>query len=192
MTAPDVVRAGVLDLVPPYWGKPRITSLLVALLNQVQFIEDAIDAVNTIRTIGGADLERLRILGRILGEPRLDRELERYRTALRARARANRSRGRLVDLVNVSEVIFGPLAAIIEGPRSVLLAVPGPTTASVADAIGALRDAKPAGIALGIVAFGPDDLTLDGPAGTVPDSLTYAGSGATDWPLAFLVAHTSW
>jgi hypothetical protein len=192
MTAPDIVRAGVLDLVPAYWGKPRITSLLVALLNAVQRLEDAASDVLEIFPIGAADLERLRVLGRIVGEPRLDRDLERYRRAIRGRAIANQSRGRLTDLARISAIVLAPIAAIYEGVRSVLIVCVDPVPGALSDAFGLLRDAKPAGVALEIVAWPTGSLTLDGPPGSVTDRLTYAGSGAVDFPLAYVVRSTSW
>jgi hypothetical protein len=105
MTAPNVVREGVLQLIPEYWGKPRITSLLVAFLNEVQRLEDAIAEVESVFDLANADLARLKIFGRIVGEPQYGRSVDRYRTAIRGRILVNTGQGRVAEMFTLLELI---------------------------------------------------------------------------------------
>jgi hypothetical protein len=100
-------RAAVLELAAPFWGKPRIVSILVAVLDQIQRIEDDAWDILTLRTIDNADLVRLKVLGKLVGQPRFGFGLEDYRDLVRARARANRSQGRALDLVEVMAILVG-------------------------------------------------------------------------------------
>lgn len=100
-------RAGILQLAPPFWGMPRIVSILVAVLDQIQRIEDDAWDILELRTLENADLVRLKVLGKLVGQPRLGFDTEDYRALIRARARANRSQGRALDLVEVSVILLG-------------------------------------------------------------------------------------
>lgn len=100
-------RAAVRDLAGPFWGLPRIAAILVALLDQVQRIEDDAWDILELRTLDNADLVRLKVLGKLVGQPRLGFETEDYRALIRARARANRSQGRAIDLVEVAAILVG-------------------------------------------------------------------------------------
>ncbi len=98
---------GVLELAGPFWGKPRIASLLVAFLDRVQEFEDLVHQLLELRTVDGADIERLKILGKIVGQPRSGLNADDYRTLIKARALANVSRGRASDIFAVLELIVG-------------------------------------------------------------------------------------
>lgn len=98
---------GVLDLAGPFWGKPRITSLLVAFLDQVQATEDLIHEMLELRTVDAADMARLKVLGKIVGQPRSGLDADDFRTLIKARALANVSRGRASDVFAVLELIVG-------------------------------------------------------------------------------------
>ncbi len=100
-------RAAILQLAACFWGKPRVVSILVAALDQIQRIEDDAWDILELRTIDNADLVRLKVLGKLVGQPRFGFDTEDYRALIRARARANRSQGRALDLVEVAVILLG-------------------------------------------------------------------------------------
>lgn len=95
-------------LVPPFWGKPVIAAVLAALTREIQELEDTLWEMLELRTVDDADLARLKVLGKIVGQPQLGFSTENYRLLIRARALANVSRGRASDLIAVLEVLVGP------------------------------------------------------------------------------------
>jgi hypothetical protein len=95
----------LVRLVPPYWGKPRIAALLQAYINQVQAIEDAAWQVANLWDIDTADTARLDVLGKIVGQARCWSDDEVYRRVIRARIRAQRSRGLTNDIIEVVRLI---------------------------------------------------------------------------------------
>lgn len=97
----DHFKQALVKLVAPFWGKPRIASLLYALIRQVQDLEDTIWEVSERYQIDTADDARLNVLGRIVGQPRFGFNTETYRAVIRGRIRAARSHGRTDDIVEV-------------------------------------------------------------------------------------------
>jgi hypothetical protein len=93
---------GVIKLAPPFWGKPRIASWLIAHLAEVQELEDAIwsylDGLD-VDTCGRWVLEGL---ARIVGEDERPADTESLRLAVKGRV-----------LVNLSDGTPGALAALI-------------------------------------------------------------------------------
>lgn len=116
-----------MRLAGPFWGKPRIASLLVAFLLRVQALEDDLQELLTARTIDAADIERLKVLGKIVGQPRSGLGADDYRTLIKARALANVSKGRASDVFAVLTLILGATPADYElfevGSATLLLSV---------------------------------------------------------------------
>lgn len=98
----------ILKLAAPFWGRPRIASLLLAFVNRIQELEDNLHEIMLARTLAEADMPRLKILGKLIGQPRLNFDLEDYRILLQARGLANVSKGRARDIIAVLELIIGP------------------------------------------------------------------------------------
>jgi hypothetical protein len=94
-------------LAPPFWGKPFIQAVLSAFVREIQTLEDTLWEMMELRTLPLADLPRLKVLGRIVGQPRFGLDTEDYRTLIEARALANVSRGRASDVFAVLNVILG-------------------------------------------------------------------------------------
>lgn len=94
-------------LAPPFWGKPFIAWGLAAFIREIQVLEDTLWEMLDLRTVENADLPRLKVLGRIVGQPRLGFGTEAYRTLIRARALANVSRGRASDVFAVLDLLLG-------------------------------------------------------------------------------------
>lgn len=101
-------RIAALKLAPPFWGKPFVAALLSAFIAQIQELEDTLWQMLELRTLPLADLPRLKVLGKIVGQPQLGFDTETYRTVIEARARANRSRGTARDLLDVLNILVGP------------------------------------------------------------------------------------
>lgn len=164
MTAPNVITAGILALVPPFWGKPRIACILTAVLLEIQEIEDTIAEMRSVNTIDGADETRLRRLGAIVGEPSLGRAVERYRAAIRGRIAANRSAGRAADLRRIAGLVI-PAAVVMtdEGPAAVRVTLLSPAAPeTLPDAARLLGVAGAGGVHVTLATRPAAPLTLDG------------------------------
>src|SRR5690606_5821659 len=68
---PDHEGRTARQLAPPFWGKPVIAALLGAFTREIQALEDAAWNAIDIRALPNADLPRLEVLGKIVGQPRL-------------------------------------------------------------------------------------------------------------------------
>jgi len=95
-------------LVPAYWGKPFAAAVLSAFMRELQAVEDTLWDIMVRHTLPEAVLPRLRVLGKIVGQPRLGFSEEAYRLLIEARALANVSRGRASDILAVLELLVGP------------------------------------------------------------------------------------
>lgn len=101
------VEVGLLKLPPAYWGKPRISAVLAAHLIEIQTLEDTIWGIFEAQHIDTADMPRLVILGKLIGQDRHGFDLENFRTAIKARALANRSDGSIASLGRVLVALLG-------------------------------------------------------------------------------------
>lgn len=137
---------GLLKLVPPYWGKPRIAALLLGYLREVQALEDAIWSF-----VGGIDVETcaryaLEGLAKIVGERARPANTETLRTLVRGRIAVNASDTTppAIDAV-IGVLTSGTVHVLDEGPREVRvlqLTTPNPDDP---DAAADLLDAACAG-----------------------------------------------
>lgn len=94
-------------LAPPFWGKPFAAWVLLAFIRELQLLEDTFWEILEARTLRNADLTRLKVLGKIVGQPRFGFSTENYRLLIEARALANVSRGRASDLLAVLTLLLG-------------------------------------------------------------------------------------
>lgn len=117
----DHEEQGARKLVPPFWGKPFIAALLSAVLRELQSLEDTLWEMLELRTIEGADLTRLKVIGKFVGQPRLGFDTETYRLLIRARALANVSRGRASDVFQVLDLLLGENEYILHAPGDATL-----------------------------------------------------------------------
>lgn len=101
------VEVSILELTPDNWGKPRIAALLAAFLDQIQVLENELWEIIESRELPVADITRLKVLGKIVGQPRFGLSLEAYRTTIQARALANVSKGRAYDVFAALNVLLG-------------------------------------------------------------------------------------
>lgn len=139
----------VLKLIAPFEGKPRIASLLTAFILEIQLIEDTIWDLLEQRDIDSADLTRLKILGKIVGQAQLGFTTEEFRLMIRARAAANASFGRMDNLLDVLELLFGPgNFSIAELGNATLLLIADDQVDNPSLATFILPDVRAAGIQL--------------------------------------------
>lgn len=138
-------------LAPPFWGKPFIAALLSSFMREIQRLEDTVWNILDIRTLANADLPRLKVLGKLVGQPRLNFSTESYRLLIEARALANVSRGRGSDLLAVLELLVGPGNYILYelGDATLYLTVIQPLTTEDVDMLTqVLPDTRAAGVGL--------------------------------------------
>lgn len=119
----------IARLIEQYKGKPRIEAFIQALADRVQDLEDTLYDIFFESAIANATGTQLDDIGDIVGQQRQGMLDAEYRTFVRARIKANRSSGRIEELIEI-------LRLILDGQ-----------TVPPATAIRA-RDAYPAGVAL--------------------------------------------
>lgn len=101
------VESGLLRLPPKLWGKPRVGAGLASLLREIQTLEDAIWAQFEAQHIDTAERPALLVLAKLIGQQPEAFSEEGLRTAIKARALANRSRGTGPEVGRVLRAIFG-------------------------------------------------------------------------------------
>lgn len=141
-------------LAPPFWGKPLVAWLLASFTREIQQLEDTVWEIMEARTLPLADMPRLKVLGKIVGQPRLGFDLERYRTMIEARGLANRSRGRASDLLGILQLILGAgnyILTVPGGAEIYLLALQPIAAADLSMVTAVLPDARAAGVGLSFV-----------------------------------------
>lgn len=106
----DYAVRSVFKFVPPLRGKPRINTLLLTFVAEVQELEDAIWGVLEGRRLEGsptAQEHELRIIGKLVGLPEgLAGTPAVLVSAIKAQSLINRSSGTIVDIFKVWEA-FG-------------------------------------------------------------------------------------
>lgn len=128
----------LVKLAPWAWGRPRIAALLQAYINPLQEIETRAWEVLESRDVNTADTARLDVLGKIVGQPRHWSDDEVYRRVIRARTRAQRSRGLTNDIIAVVRVagsITTPVVVASFSPATATVTLNEPITAEVLTAL---------------------------------------------------------
>jgi len=150
-------EVALLKLASWAWGKPRIGSLLSAFTDLLQLQEDDAWDILDERTLANGDLVRLRVLGKIVGQPRFDADLETYRKMIQARGLANVSKGRASDVFAVLNVLIGAGEYQLRelGDATLLLTVHAPSGANLKPVPLILPDVRAAGVGLHFVLAPP-------------------------------------
>lgn len=102
---PDHRDRGLSLLITQYQELPRLRSLLGALLDEVQVVEDAAWDVILGRLVDDAEGAQLDTIGRIVGQPRIGDD-EEFRLYIKARITINSSDGTGDDVMQVAEVLL--------------------------------------------------------------------------------------
>lgn len=162
----DHEEVSARELAPPYWGKPNVAAVLLAFVQQIQTLEDTLWEMLELRTIENADLPRLKVIGKIVGQPRHGFDTEQYRTLIQARARANVSKGTARDLREVLTVLLGDASAfsMLEGGNATLYvsSLEPLTDVEVAMVEEILPDTRAAGVGLQFLWFDAGDVFVWG------------------------------
>lgn len=148
---PNHFHEGLVRLIPPFWGKPRIAAFLQSFLDRVTDLEDAAWDVLEARTIDNADATRLTVLGRVVGQPNFGWDTETYRLVIRGKIRTSRSRALSDDIIEVMRLITQTTMPVrIEhfAPATMwtILTEPVPTTNEIVALRYLLPKARGAGI----------------------------------------------
>jgi hypothetical protein len=170
----DHEESAARKLAPPFWGKPFVAALLAAFTREIQLLEDSLWDWMDLRTLPNADLPRLKVIGKLVGQPRLNFSTESYRLLIEARARANVSRGRGSDLLAVLEMLVGPGNYILYelGDATLYLTVIQTLSTEDVDMLAqVLPDTRAAGVGLQLLFSGTSypDVFLWGDAWGAPE-----------------------
>ncbi len=153
----DHVVEGTSKVISQYRDKPKFMLRVACYLFMLQRIEDAYQAISSAFSVDTATGFRLDWVGRKVGQPRIGSNDEVYRIFIKARIRANRSRGKVSDLQAVAELLLTDWA-YFEGPQFIQIDTIDDLSLEEAKAVYALlHDAKPAGPSLYLL-YGPNDL----------------------------------
>lgn len=151
-----VTASGLARLLSQFQGKPRLTALLSAFLDECQEVEDALYDVYYQRALqnGVAVGDLLAKLGKIVGQGSEGLSDAIYRTLIQARIAANRSRGTKPDLLNMLTLLIP--STVIEAwtmpPASFYVEPLGPISFSPYLIVNSfLRMAISAGVAVSFV-----------------------------------------
>jgi len=152
MRVPNHVERGLSLLLSQYKGRPLLTAWTVSYLKQVQLLDDATYATIISRFLERATNAQLDLIGKLVGEPRRDRDDALYRVFIAARIRVNRSTGLTRDIVDVLAIIYGGTYVLIDqAPANLRLELLEIPELATADILEMLRDAKAGGVGLTLV-----------------------------------------
>jgi hypothetical protein len=102
----DHIQEGISRLISQYRSKPRLAAWIMVYLDQLQHIEDALHATVSAWDIDTATGWRLTVLGTLVGQQPFGDNDDVFRTYIKARIRANRSTGRLRELLEIADILI--------------------------------------------------------------------------------------
>lgn len=152
----DHCEDGKAKLLYQFADSTKLRDLLCTYLDQTQDLEAAFWQLLTLRGLDVAEGVNLDALGALVGQDRLgDASDDDYRSLIRARIRANRSRGTAEDLIDVLRLVLGSDEGIVweeNYPASASISYLGGVLPYDAELVWLLlRLAKPAGVSLAFV-----------------------------------------
>jgi hypothetical protein len=192
----DHFGQAITALIPPFWGKPIIASLLWSYVKQIQRLEDDAWEVLGAFDVRTCDATRLAILGKIVGQPNFGWSLETYRAVVKAKIATNRSKGREDDILRVLRLITSTTADInitTRSPATLVVVMTEPITQNHLEAIAfLLPKTRAAGVGLNFTAPLEGGFTFDSSvsplagAGTLDSSVSpLVGAGVIGMALRF-------
>jgi hypothetical protein len=177
------IDQGLSRLISRFKNKPRFAAWCASHIRRSQTLEDACWELINALDVDTADLPRLTLLGKIVGQKPLG-TLEEFRRYVKVRVLVNRSKAKAHDLIKIATILFGPVELLERPPCSLVLDVDNPVTIDPDFGVELLRLAKGAGIRLQFVFSDEDAFELasgttyvdDPDHGLAPNDLSYGGS----------------
>jgi len=145
---------GLIKLVPPFWGKPRMASILVTLLEAVQGLHDQIWSVIDRWDVDTAPYLTLEWMAQIVGETSRPPTADGLRTLIKGRILANRSSGTMADLAELAAALFAAVAGAQEDRLSVALFLTDPGVSDPDYAVGLFDEAAAGTVATAVITQG--------------------------------------
>ena len=145
---------GLLRLIAPFWGRPRMATILVTMLEGVQDLHDQIWTVIDRWDVDTAPYLTLSWLAKWVGETRRPATADALRTLVKGRIMANRSSGTFPDLYALSAALFAGSDFAIENRLSVAIYITDPGVSDPAYAVSLLDDAAMASVATALITSG--------------------------------------
>jgi hypothetical protein len=175
------IDQGLARLITRFRNRPRFAAWCASHLRQSQLFEDACWTLVDALDVDTADLTRLTLLGKIVGQtPR--GTLEQFRSYVKVRVLVNRSRATAPSLIKIATVLMGPVTFTRWG-AAITIEEDAPRPDVDHDYVATLlRRAKGAGVKLDLVYNpAPAATKFRFCAGTVPvsDHRGFATSGGT-------------
>ena len=113
-------------LLAQYQQDDALKAIVSNLADEAQELATAILDVIVTRSVDYAFGVALDMLGRVVGEPRNGRTDAVYQTWIKGRIRANMSRGRALDLIEVLQLVGAPVTSVVDTPPAGLYLTLGP------------------------------------------------------------------
>jgi hypothetical protein len=162
----DHVDQGLGKLIQRFKGRPRFASWCASHLKQAQLLEDACWKFLNSIDIDTADMPRLTLLGKIVGQPVVG-SLEQFRLYVKVRVLVNRSSGTAPNLIKIARILLGDIYFRTYQPARIV--IEAQTALAGRDPVYSvllLREAKLAGVALNLVAQTQTDAFMPCAGGT--------------------------
>ncbi len=102
----DRMQRTIDSLLEQFKGQPNMSAIMASYGQQFQEVEDMFIQLYLLRALSTAEGEQLDQLGKIIGEPRGDRDDDNYRAALYGRIALNRSHARIEDVLFAMTSIY--------------------------------------------------------------------------------------
>lgn len=102
----EYVARALLKLAPPMWGKPRLAAILIALMDEVQELECAVNSVLIGRYLDLAFGHTLNRLGKLVGRPNQGWGEAVYKKFIRAQIVVNNSKGGINRVLRIIKALW--------------------------------------------------------------------------------------
>lgn len=164
----DIAPRGLLKLIPPFWGKPRMAAILIGFLEELQDLEDGIWSVIDRLDVDSAPYLVLTWLAEIVGEPSRPADAEALRALIKGRILANRSSGTLPEIAALAAVLYADVQQVLEHTLTLRVLLTSPGLADPGFAASLLDSAAAGTVRVDVLTAGtfawPDDADPSPPA----------------------------
>lgn len=163
----DHVDQALAKLSTRYKPWPIFRAWVASHVKPLQDLEDAAHPIGSAFDLDTADLARLQVLAKIVGQSVLS-DAEQLRAAIRVRILVNRSNGRLPEIARICALLFGQTEIRELSPPRLLIYPADPVSAPAVLQASLLRESKAGGVGLTLI------------TGDVDTDLTYADGAGDD------------